>query len=104
MVWHGIKPGLTTPLDLFCLAPVQSRDNTAIGFIYTFVSVFCFVFMCSFSCFGCFGYFSFQLHSFQLQFCTSFNFLPGSNSAVELYNVYIRISALIFSVIFLGYF
>ena len=49
MVWHAIKPGLTTPFDQFCPTPAKSRDNTAIGLIFHFVSVFGLVFICSFS-------------------------------------------------------
>ena len=42
--WDGfacLKPGLTTPLDLFCPESIQSRDNSAIGLIDICVSVFC---------------------------------------------------------------
>ena len=69
MVWHAIKPGLTTPLDLFCPAPVQSRDNTAIGLIYTIalsVLLSC-VHVYFFLVVACFENFCFQVHSFQLK-------------------------------------
>ena len=34
MVYHAIKPSVTTPLKRFCQESVKSRDNTAIGFIF----------------------------------------------------------------------